>query len=188
MQRHDRGTLKRYLMSVDRHLAEPLRVVVIGGAAAALAYHARAVTSDIDTKDTVPTALEEAAAKARAETGLEIQVQPVAIYDGPYEFEDRLVELDLGFAKLKVEVPEKHDLALMKIVRGYEHDLEAIEQMHRYEPLALETLVERFRSEMKHVTKRGGELRLNLLALVARLFGDIAATRTEQKLSDWDTI
>ena len=36
----------------------------------------------------------------------------------------------------------------MKVLRGDEHDLEAIEAMHRRSPFDLATLVKRYRDEM----------------------------------------
>jgi hypothetical protein len=43
-----------------------------------------------------------------------------------------------------VEVPERHDLAIQKIARGFDRDLEAVVEMHRARPFDLDTLVERF--------------------------------------------
>jgi len=37
--------------------------------------------------------------------------------------------------RLKVMVPEKHDLVLTKAMRRYEHDLQAIEEIHAHSPL-----------------------------------------------------
>lgn len=37
--------------------------------------------------------------------------------------------------RLRVWVPEKHDLALMKAMRAYEHALQAIVEIHAHSPL-----------------------------------------------------
>jgi hypothetical protein len=75
--------------------------------------------------------------------------------------------------RLRVFVPEKHDLVLMKAVRGYEHDLEAALQIHANSPLDLETLVGRFQDEM---TPIGDPVRIrgNFLHLIDSLFPDAA--------------
>lgn len=73
-----------------------------------------------------------------------------------------------------VQVPEKHDLALMKVIRGYEHDLDGIEAIHRRSPLDLETLLQRYRDEMGAVVGDPRRLRGQLLALVGRLFPERA--------------
>lgn len=60
------------------------------------------------------------------------------------ELETRLIRVLPRLARLVVRVPEKHDLVLMKTVRGYEHDLQAAEEIHANSPLDLEILVSRF--------------------------------------------
>ncbi len=44
-------------------------------------------------------------------------------------------------------MPEKHDLALMKAIRGYEHDLQAIAEIHAHSLLDADTLIGRFQPE-----------------------------------------
>jgi hypothetical protein len=44
-----REQFERFLAAVDTALARPVRVVVIGGTAAALHYRVRRATHDIDT-------------------------------------------------------------------------------------------------------------------------------------------
>ena len=78
---------------------------------------------------------------------------------------------DLGLIRLTVVVPERHDLALMKTIRGYQHDVEVIERIHRRQHLSLETLRSRFVSEMGHVVSDPRIVRLNLYQVVERLFG-----------------
>lgn len=48
MRRHDSDELLRFLQAVDERLERPAQLIVIGGAAAALAYGAQRATSDID--------------------------------------------------------------------------------------------------------------------------------------------
>jgi K+-transporting ATPase C subunit len=45
-------------------------------------------------------------------------------------------------------VPERHDPVLMKTLRGYQHDVEVIEQIHRRQPLVFEVLRSRWKHEM----------------------------------------
>lgn len=72
--------------------------------------------------------------------------------------------------RLRVFVPEKHDLVLMKTLRGYEHDLQAIAEIHAFSPLDLEILVGRWEQEMQAAIGDPARLRTNFLALVERLF------------------
>lgn len=84
--------------------------------------------------------------------------------------------------RLSLFVPERHDLALMKIVRGYEHDLQAIWEMHQANAFDLQVLVRRFRAEMTHVVGKREGLRLSFLAAVERLFGREIAVGVESTL------
>jgi len=67
-------------------------------------------------------------------------------------------------------IPEKHDLVLMKVMRGDEHDLQAIEAIHQSSPLALATLVQRYEDEMGAAIIDPARLRGHFLTLVERLF------------------
>jgi len=78
-------------------------------------------------------------------------------------------------------VPEKHDLVLMKVLRGDEHDLEAIEAIHQRSPLDLSTLVKRYREEMGATIIDPGRLRGQFLTMVERLFPD-DVDRVEKRL------
>jgi hypothetical protein len=76
--------------------------------------------------------------------------------------------------KLKTFVPEKHDLVLMKVIRGEEHDLEAIEGIHRLSPLEVDVLVKRYVEEMGAVVIEPSRLRGNFLVMIERLFPEKA--------------
>jgi hypothetical protein len=57
------------------------------------------------------------------------------------------------------------------LVRAYEHDLEAIEQMHLHRRLDRRKIVKRFEEEMGGAVADQAKLRLNVAMLVERLFG-----------------
>jgi Nucleotidyltransferase of unknown function (DUF6036) len=183
MRTFGRDELTRFIRALDHHLSGPRRVVLIGGAAACLAYGITRATTDVDTVDDV-TDLHEALRLARLDTGLDVPFQSVGIYDGPYDYEDRLTPIDLGLEKLEVIVPEKHDLVLMKVVRGQENDRDAIQQMADRVGLDERTLVDRFKSEMKHVIGRPERLRLNFLSVIEMLYGEREADRVSSELPD----
>lgn len=168
-----RRQLETFLRAVDAALDEPVEVVVIGGSAAALHYGVGRATHDIDTWTNVEAGLAAAAASARAATGLDVPLQKSGVADAPVDFESRLERVLPDLRKLTLFVPERHDLVLMKAVRCYEHDLEAIAEIHAHSRLDLDILVERFREEMSPV---GDPVRLrrNFLVVVERLFPDAA--------------
>ena len=90
----------------------------------------------------------------------------------PYNYEDRVRKVrGLDLERLTVLVPDKYDLALSKALRGYPHDIDAIEGMHRKHRLSQKTLVDRFETELaKIATADERIIRLNVAMVVARLF------------------
>jgi hypothetical protein len=166
-----RQELEQFLEAIDGALAGPVGVIVIGGCAATLHYGVTRATRDIDTWTTVQAELAAAAAQARATTGLEVPLEKSGVADAPFDFEARLERVLPHLQRLQVMVPEKHDLVLMKAMRCYEHDLQAIAEIHAYSPLDLETLVQRFLDEMNPIGDPQ-RIRGNILAVVERLFPD----------------
>ena len=179
--------LTQFLIETDRHLTLRCKLIIVGGAAAAIAYNADRTTTDIDTQNQLSEALETAFEKARMETGLPIPVSYVGgVCEGPYYYEDRLEPFSHQSLKnLQIQVPERHDLALMKIVRGNENDIQAIADIHRNHPFDFDTLTTRFKDEMTHVTGRSPMLKLNFLAAIANLFGETEAESVDERLADW---
>jgi hypothetical protein len=119
--------------------------------------------------------------KRREPSSVPIENAPIA--EPPYHFEDRLVPLSIkGLAQLKVLLPEAHDLALLRTGRAEAHDLDAIEDIHRAHPLALETLIERYRETEPQAMGPKSRFELNFLAVIARLFGESTALELESEL------
>ena len=162
--------------------------MIIGGAAIALEYANRHLTRDLDTSTYLhpgrAAGCRGACRKAiQAEDDLD-EAPPVGaagVFDAPEGYEERcrLVRI-AGVRHLRVHVPERHDLALMKAARGDERDLAALAAMHRRKPFRLKTLVSRY--EEMQFTGSPEALRSRVLLLVARLFGESAAKRIEPNL------
>jgi hypothetical protein len=164
-----REQLKEFLEAIDAALDRPAEVVVIGGSAAALHYGVARATRDIDTWTNVAPALAAAADEARTATGLDVPLQKSGVADAPVDFESRLERVLPDLTRLKVLVPERHDLVLMKAVRCYEHDLATIAEIHAHSPLDADVLVRRFRDEMTPIGEPG-RIRDNFLVVIERLF------------------
>jgi hypothetical protein len=180
-RRYTQVELLTFLKAVDEHLEASADLLIIGGAAASLRYGAISTTRDIDTWNDIPDSVMKAADRARTATGLPVPMERAAVADAPYHYEDRTLAAPIHFKKLRVSVPERHDLALMKIVRGYRHDIDVILEMHRREPLSLNTLIDRFENEMGHVIKDERELRMQFRLLIEELFGAEAAKNVRAK-------
>lgn len=181
MREFSQKEIKYFLIKIDSYLRSSAEIVIIGGTAAILAYKITDATQDIDTWNSVDP-LKEAYEKAKNATGFDIPLSRTTVADPPYNFEDRLQLYEpSAFRNLVVKVPEVMDLILMKAMRGYAHDLQAIEEMIIGSKIKLEDLVERYTSEMDSSITPEKKRRLNFLALVERCFpnSDIKAIETQ---------
>jgi hypothetical protein len=178
--------LVTFLRAVDEELDEPFRLLIIGGGAANLAYGITSYTRDIDTLNTEQFQLIDEIAKiVRKKTGLDIPISEVSVSDAPYYYEDRLISAGfLNLQKLDIYFPEKHDLVLMKIIRGDAHDFRHIKEIAEKVGLEYSVLSDRFLNEMSHVVCSPHRLRLNFLFMVENLFGEKKAEETEKRIAE----
>lgn len=193
-----------FLRRIDAELDGPCEIVLVGGGAVALKFKGSHATTDLDLwsvsesrpprprrarKRKKAPGLEVlsrtdgfwgAVGRATSKTAEPVPVQKATIVEPPYSFEDRLTPLAIaGLTKLRILVPEAHDLVLMKIARAEAHDLDAVEDIHKASPLDLDTLVGRYRETTSQVVGSVEMHRLNFLAAVARVFGEQAAERVD---------
>lgn len=168
--------LKSFLGVIDSHLDEQTEIIVIGGTAALLAYKATRLTQDIDSFSKISSRLQRAYEQAKLETGIDVPLSQAGVADAPYNFEHRLLLYqEREFQYLRILVPEIHDYILMKTVRGYEHDLEVIEEIACKNEVKKEILVQRFEDEMKQAIGDQKRLRYNFAATLSRCFGEKVA-------------
>lgn len=127
--------LAGFFRLLDEELRRPARVTVIGGAAIGLQYDPRHATTDIDLTPGNDAAFWAAVERARARMEHPVPVDSVSVFQPPYSYEERCRRLAIdGLSRLQVFVPEAHDLALMKIGRGYAHDLQGVSDIHAAHP------------------------------------------------------
>ncbi len=181
MRYYVRAEIERFLRAVDLALARPATIIVIGGGAAALKYGIDDPTTDIDTFNALGADLRRAIDAARKATGLAMPVEQSGVADGPHDFEDRLLRAMPRLGRLSVLVPERHDLALMKAVRGDQADLAKLQAIHERKPFDLSVLLRRYQEEMGHVVVDPRRLKGNFLVLVESLFPE-AVTLVEKAL------
>jgi hypothetical protein len=186
MKTYPPNELVVFLDAVDANLDQVIELTLIGGGAAALAYGIDNATKDIDTFTSggASKALQRAVRLAQAATGLDIPLGPAGVADAPYEFESRVVPVlaDRGWQRLKLYALERHDLALSKLVRGVQGDIEHIVAIHRLQPLDQEVLVERYLREMQHAITRPESLRAAFLWCIEELFGELARDDVAQRI------
>jgi hypothetical protein len=181
--------LIQFLQKTDEFLTADCELIVIGGEAAALAYGVTRTTTDIDLATEPPKHFLTALDLASKETGISIPVSYVGLHEPPYAFESRLTVLkNPAFNKLHLYMPERHDLALMKMVRGYENDIQAIEEIHQTYPLELDIFIERFMDEMTQVSGNPSYIRLNFLLMVEALFSPEEAEEVKRITKKWTAL
>jgi len=174
--------IEKFLRGIDSFLKKKVSVIIIGGTAAALAYKVSMATQDIDTWNSTKD-LKDAYEKAKKSTGLEIPLGQVSVGDAPINFEDRLeVFKPQKFKKLIVKVPEVGDLILMKTLRGYEHDLESIEEMVKTQKVKAEILTQRYATELGSAIGNKRVLDINFLAMIERCFGKREAEKSKKTI------
>jgi len=170
---------RTFLKAVDRQLSRPFRLDIIGEAAAVLSFRAESGTTDIDVENDVGP-LKGVFEAAREKTGLDIPVGTVGIHDAPWSYEDRVRRVRIpGLRKLQVFVPEKHDWALMKIVRLLGKDIEDIREVSDKIGFNRNVFLKRFLEEMTHVIGRRADLVYNFVTMMSELYGDGEADRME---------
>jgi hypothetical protein len=174
--------IRVFLRAVDRHLTRRTRIEIIGGGAAALAHGATSTTADIDTFTPTTADLEEAVARATRDTGLKLPLLQAGVADVPINYEDRLERQLPELERLEVWVLEKHDLALSKALRWHEPDAQQMREIRDGVGLSCELLIERFRNEMSHVMGDPARVRMNFLAMIEDLFGELKRVAAEKAI------
>lgn len=171
MRKFTAKELEQFLLAIDSLLTKDVEVIIIGGTAAALAYKVSMATQDIDTWNSIK-GLESAYKKAKVQTQLDIPMGRVSVGDAPYNFEDRLVHFKpKKFKKLKVLIPDVVDLILMKTLRGYEHDLNAIAFMVKNKKVKSGILIGRYLKELSSTIGEKRKLDMNFIAMIEKCYG-----------------
>ncbi len=167
---------------VDAQLTRPGTIRLLGGAAISLAHVPSYVTRDVDytwADREVGAAVREVAA-SQPEL---VRATQTGTFFAPCSHEDRLEALEIpGLVFLRVLVPERHDLAIMKLTRGLTRDLEAIVEIHDDEPFDLETLVERY--DDTWVAGQQSLLDAGFRCALSAMYGEAEAETAMELLAD----
>ena len=164
--------IRAFLVALDKNVSEPVTVELIGSAAAMLAFGMDKDSKDVDLTKISTDSFAQAWTKTQQETGLEIPAEIVGIYDAPYYYESRREILETPeLRRIHILVPERHDWALMKVMRLSDKDMEhVVDVAHRY-GFDADIFLERFQKEMTHVMGDKGNLKWMFLSLMGTLFG-----------------
>lgn len=144
-----------FLSELDREISTPLVLHCLDGFAINLAYGLPRQTADIDVCEIAPShAKAEVIALAGEGTPLHkkhgVYLQIVTMASLPYNYEERLNEVFSGsFSRLHLRVLEPHDLALSKLGRNSDVDIEDVKYLGLMVPLDLELLRHRYFDEVR---------------------------------------
>jgi hypothetical protein len=123
-----------FLGDIDAAATEELKLHCIGGFAVSLYYGLSRPTGDLDVVEVAPSAavwLDQIAGMgSRLHRKYRLYVQIVTVATLPYQYAERVTEMFAGaFKHLSLFVPDPYDLALSKLSRNLELDLEDVKHL-----------------------------------------------------------
>jgi uncharacterized nucleotidyltransferase DUF6036 len=145
---------RSFLDDIDAAANEDLVLHCIGGFAVSLYYGLSRPTGDLDVVEVPPSTavwLDRIAGKSsELHRKHRLYVQVVTVATLPYQYADRLTEMFVGaFKRLRLFVLDPYDLALSKLSRNLELDLEDVKHLAKARDLDLGLLESRYRQELR---------------------------------------
>ncbi len=147
---------KSFLKVLDSLLTEGVNLHCIGGFVITMRYGISRTTSDIDVLATLSGhRLAELQHLAGEGSSLhkkhKVYIQPVTVVTYPDEYESRLSRLwpSLRLERIRLFALEAHDLALTKLERNQDVDRDDVRALAAAGHLDPETLLERYRTELR---------------------------------------
>jgi hypothetical protein len=145
---------RSFLQDIDAAAPHVVDLHCIGGFAVSLYYELARPTADLDVVEVAPSTARWLSRTAGMNSALHrkykvyVQIATVAIL--PYFYADRLREMFPGeFRQLRLFVPEQHDLALSKLPRNLEIDLEDVKHLAVHREFSLDLLESRYHEELR---------------------------------------
>jgi uncharacterized nucleotidyltransferase DUF6036 len=146
---------RSFLAEVDAKSPTAIEMHCIGGFAVILHYGLGRPTGDIDVWHVIPhDATEWLASIAGEGTDLHekyrVHLQIAAVATLPENYAERLTEVFAGeFDRLRILVLDPYDLALSKLERNSEVDIEDVKHLGRVTPFDFAVFAERYRNELR---------------------------------------
>lgn len=145
---------RSFLADLDALLDQPADLHCIGGFAIGQYFGFARETADLDVLGIAPLPM-RAVITAAAGKGSPLHrkhrvfVDQVAITNFPENYESRLERTWPVWKRLRLWIPEPHDLALTKLERSNERDIRDVMFLAQAELINREMLVARFESEIR---------------------------------------
>ncbi len=166
--------LKKLFKNIDAKLTAIIDIYIIGGASAILGYNVIKETNDVDLDGGIDSEFNRIFLAEAKKLKLDLHLSSKGVFSPPENYRARMIEETFPKKKLRVWYLDQYDLAISKIDRGIEKDLEDLKRVHAKSPFEVSRLVEIFNSEYIKVSAIGNprEKMMTLLDLVSMLFDD----------------
>lgn len=144
-----------FLRAIDDATTVDIGMHCLGGFAISLYYGLARPTGDIDVVDVVPGSAKSWLVATAGEGSalhrkFKVYLQIVTVATVPYSYEERLIEVFRDqFRHLRLFVLDPYDLALSKITRNLDVDIEDVKHLARSSELDLDTLESRYLAEVR---------------------------------------
>ena len=143
-----------FLDDVDAAATEDFMLHCIGGFAVSLYYGLSRPTGDLDVVEVAANAarwLDETAGRGSAlHRKHKLYIQVITVATLPSSYSDRLTEMFGGaFHRLRLFVLDPYDLALSKLSRNLELDLEDVKHLAKVQDFDLDLLESRYHQELR---------------------------------------
>jgi hypothetical protein len=148
---------RAFLAAIDQAAPRPLALHCIGGFAVSACYGLDRPTGDIDIVEVRPAELKPWLANLAGRgsdlyRSHKIYLQIVTVASVPENYEQRLRPIGAGsFTRLQLFVLDPYDLALSKLTRNIEVDMEDVKHLARTQNLDLDVLADRYQQELRPV-------------------------------------
>jgi hypothetical protein len=144
-----------FLKALDATVTGMVRLDCIGGFVMTQLYGMQRPTLDVDVIELAPREIGAALLQIAARGGSlakqhSIYIDRVAVASIPEDYESRLIEMFPGaYGNLRLMAVDPYDLALSKLERNTRKDREDVKFLAHEVPLDLQTLQDRYRTEMR---------------------------------------
>lgn len=144
-----------FLSELDNDLSQKVELHCIGGFVLTFVHGAQRATGDLDyisiaPKDAAGEVEKLAGRDSKLAKKHKVYFQLVGgLTDLPENYDERLVDLNLGLQNLSLKVLEPYDLMLSKLTRNSPKDREDVKYLATKLKLSFRILYERFTTEMK---------------------------------------
>jgi hypothetical protein len=146
---------RSFLADIDAASPSAIELHCIGGFAVTLHYQFMRPTRDVDVSQVIPgnatawlTSIAGEGSELHKKHRIFVQIASVAIL--PENYAERLIELFRGeFERLRILVPDPYDLALSKLERNSDVDIEDVKHLARTPGFQSDVLAARYETELR---------------------------------------